>query len=121
MFRCIFLRQENIIVQFVDRGWVLYIFLCCNVQVCSLQYFSIQRDLDALGQKVNVISEESARLCHAHLESHDHIKEKEEGVFTVWTALVKRSKIRKDKLVQAEQLQRFLNTFRDLRYIHVHV
>ncbi len=86
---------------------------CCNVVHCN---FCIQRDLDALGQKVNVISEESSRLCHAYLESHDHIKEKEEGVFTVWTALVKRSKVRKDKLVQAEQLQRFLNTFRDLRY-----
>lgn len=117
--------------QVLSTSYSMQLYGCIIISSCSLTFsnfpvlissyssgiLNFQRDLDALGQKVNVLSGESARLCQAHPESYDHIKEKEESVVTTWMALVERSKVRKDKLVQAEQLQQFLNIYRDLRCV----
>jgi hypothetical protein len=66
-----------------------------------------------------MLSQECERLCSTYPESSPRIRGKEREVVEAWEALLMRSKSRGDKLVEAEQLQRFLNTFRDLRYGHV--
>ena len=43
------------------------------------------------------------------------MRRKERQAVSVWEALIDKSTRRKSKLVEAEQLQRFLNDFRDLR------
>ena len=44
------------------------------------------------------------------------MRRKERQAVSVWEALIDKSTRRKSKLVEAEQLQRFLNDFRDLRW-----
>lgn len=66
--------------------------------------------------KVQVLSRESARLCATYPESSARVRGKENEVLKVWNTLKDRSKAREDKLVEAEQLQRYLNNFRDLTY-----
>jgi spectrin beta len=68
-----------------------------------------------LKDKVKVLSDECRRLCDTYPESSSHVKDKENDVLSAWEKLLERSKARKEKLVEAEQLQRFLNNFRDLR------
>ena len=74
-----------------------------------------QRDLAALNNKIKLLSQECERLCTTYPESSTRIRGKEREVVKAWEALLSRSKAREDKLVEAEQLQRFLNTFRNLR------
>ena len=62
-----------------------------------------------------MLSDECKRLCDTYPESSSHVKDKEKDVLSAWEKLMERSKARKEKLVEAEQLQRFLNNFRDLR------
>ena len=76
-----------------------------------------QRDLAALNDKVKTLSKECKRLCDTYPESSVHVNDKENDVLLVWEKLLGRSKARKDKLIEAEQLQRFLNNFRDLKYV----
>ena len=70
----------------------------------------------ALKNKIKALSKECERLCSAYPESSPRVQGKEREVMKAWEALLNRSKAREDKLVEAEQLQRYLNTFRDLRY-----
>ena len=74
----------------------------------------IQRDLDALGKKVKMISQECARLSATYPESGRHVSERDREVAAAWSTLLKRSQARSSKLLEAEQLQRYLNAFRDL-------
>ena len=78
--------------------------------------FPSQRDLAALEKKVKVLSEETARLSKTYPESATRVQVKEREVTSTWQALVAKSQARASKLVQAEQLQRYLSNFRDLRY-----
>ena len=70
----------------------------------------------ALSNKIKILSKECERLCSTYPESSLRVQGKEKEVVKAWEALLNRSKAREDKLVEAEQLQRYLNTFRDLRY-----
>ena len=74
-----------------------------------------QRDLAALEKKVNVLSQESQRLSKTYPDSAALMREREREVATAWKALLTKSHARNSKLVEAEQLQRYFNDFRDLR------
>ena len=76
-----------------------------------------QRDLAALEKQVSLLSQEAKRLANTYPERASHVRKKEQQTLTMWKALIERSTGRKNKLVEAEQLQRFLNDFRDLRYL----
>ena len=80
----------------------------------SLPPFS-QRDLAALEKQVKLLSQETQRLSTTYPDKATHVGRKEQQAVTVWRALISKSSARKSKLVEAEQLQRFLNDFRDLR------
>ena len=60
--------------------------------------------------------QEARRLTADYTSRTSHVNDKVEEVLVVWKTLVARSQARKKKLVQAEQLQHYLNTFRDLRW-----
>ena len=69
----------------------------------------------ALSNKIKTLSRECERLCSTYPESSPRVRGKEREVVRAWEDLLSSSKAREDKLVEAEQLQRYLNTFRDLR------
>ena len=66
---------------------------------------------------IKLLSRESKRLSSKYAESKVHVKGREDEVLVAWEALLARTQARRYKLVESEQLQRFLNTFRDLRYV----
>ena len=75
----------------------------------------LQRDLEALGKKVEILSKETKRLCQTYPDAEQRVKRKDQEVSAVWRDLLNKTKARKDKLLEAEELQNFLNEFRDLR------
>jgi len=74
--------------------------------------FYIQRDLKALGKSVEVLSQESPKLSGLYPESADLVITIEKDIGDVWNRLMSRTKDCKGKLLQAEQLQLFLNEYR---------
>ena len=64
---------------------------------------------------MKVLSQECQRLSKTYPESAALIREKEREVVTTWQTLLTKSQARNSKLVEAEQLQQYLNDFRDLR------
>ena len=85
------------------------------LELCFIHSLFVQRDLAALKNKITILSQECERLCSTYPESSPRVRGKEREVARAWEGLLTRSQVRKDKLVEAEQLQRYLNTFRDLR------
>ena len=84
-----------------------------TLSLCLLYYF--QRDLKALGKSVEVLSQESSRLSGLYPESADIVIAIEKEIGDVWNRLMSRTEARKGKLLEAEQLQLFLNEYTDLR------
>ena len=79
--------------------------------------YYIQRDLKALGKSVEVLSQEASRLSGLYPESADLVITIEKETGDVWNRLMSRTEARKRKLSEAEQLQLFLNEYRDLRLL----
>lgn len=86
-----------------------------SVQALQRKHEGFERDLAALKNKITTLSQECERLSSTYPESSPRVRGKEREVVQAWEALLTRSEARKDKLVEAEQLQRYLNSFRDLR------
>ena len=81
----------------------------------------LQHDLEPLQQRVKQLSQLAKRLSSTYPDSAKLLKLKEEEAVGVWRELTNKSQKRKEKLGQAEELQRFLNDFRDLRYKICHI
>ena len=76
----------------------------------------LQHDLAPLEQRVKQLSREGQRLSTSYFESSTHIAARESKAVTAWRELNAKSQRRKQKLEQAEELQYYLNDFRDLRF-----
>ena len=79
--------------------------------------YYIQRDLKVLGKSIEVLSQEASRLSGLYPESADLVITIEKETGDVWNRLMSRTEARKRKLSEAEQLQLFLNEYRDLRLL----
>lgn len=60
------------------------------------------------------ITQEAERLIVHFPDAQQHIAAKHEEMVKAWNGLVEKSTIRKEKLVQAEQLQMYFNDYREL-------
>ncbi|KAJ8346496.1 hypothetical protein SKAU_G00278970 [Synaphobranchus kaupii] len=85
-----------------------------GVQALQRKHEGFERDLAALGDKVNSLGETAARLMQSHPEAADDITDKRSELNTAWTSLVGRADQRKDRLGNSHDLQRFISDFRDL-------
>ncbi|XP_063288681.1 spectrin alpha chain, non-erythrocytic 1 isoform X6 [Pelobates fuscus] len=85
-----------------------------SVQALQRKHEGFERDLAALGDKVNSLGETALRLIQSHPESADDIQEKCKELNQAWSSLGKRADQRKKKLEDSHDLQRFLSDFRDL-------
>ncbi|XP_063792531.1 spectrin alpha chain, non-erythrocytic 1 isoform X8 [Pseudophryne corroboree] len=85
-----------------------------SVQALQRKHEGFERDLAALGDKVNSLGETAQRLIQSHPESADDIQEKCTELNQAWNSLGKRADKRKEKLGDSHDLQRFLSDFRDL-------
>ncbi|KAE8583019.1 hypothetical protein XENTR_v10020411 [Xenopus tropicalis] len=85
-----------------------------SVQALQRKHEGFERDLAALGDKVNSLGETAERLIQSHPESADDIQEKCTELNQAWNSLGTRANQRKEKLGDSHDLQRFLSDFRDL-------
>uniref|UniRef100_A0A8C9RAW9 Spectrin alpha chain, non-erythrocytic 1 n=1 Tax=Scleropages formosus TaxID=113540 RepID=A0A8C9RAW9_SCLFO len=85
-----------------------------SVQALQRKHEGFERDLAALGDKVNSLGETAERLIQSHPEAVDDIQEKCTELNAAWSSLVGRADQRKSKLGSSHDLQRFLSDFRDL-------
>ncbi|KAG8554928.1 hypothetical protein GDO81_003933 [Engystomops pustulosus] len=85
-----------------------------SVQALQRKHEGFERDLAALGDKVNSLGETAERLIQSHPESAEDIQEKCTELNQAWNSLGKRADNRKEKLGDSHDLQRFLSDFRDL-------
>uniref|UniRef100_A0A2K6GT26 Spectrin alpha chain, non-erythrocytic 1 n=1 Tax=Propithecus coquereli TaxID=379532 RepID=A0A2K6GT26_PROCO len=85
-----------------------------SVQALQRKHEGFERDLAALGDKVNSLGETAERLIQSHPESAEDLQEKCTELNQAWNSLGKRADQRKAKLGDSHDLQRFLSDFRDL-------
>uniref|UniRef100_A0A8B9T7S7 Spectrin alpha chain, non-erythrocytic 1 n=1 Tax=Anas platyrhynchos TaxID=8839 RepID=A0A8B9T7S7_ANAPL len=85
-----------------------------SVQALQRKHEGFERDLAALGDKVNSLGETAQRLIQSHPESAEDLQEKCTELNQAWNSLGKRADQRKEKLGDSHDLQRFLSDFRDL-------
>uniref|UniRef100_A0A8C6YIH4 Spectrin alpha, non-erythrocytic 1 n=1 Tax=Naja naja TaxID=35670 RepID=A0A8C6YIH4_NAJNA len=85
-----------------------------SVQALQRKHEGFERDLAALGDKVNSLGETAERLIQSHPESSEDLQEKCTELNQAWNSLGKRANERKEKLGESHDLQRFLSDFRDL-------
>uniref|UniRef100_A0A673IDX0 Spectrin alpha chain, non-erythrocytic 1 n=1 Tax=Sinocyclocheilus rhinocerous TaxID=307959 RepID=A0A673IDX0_9TELE len=69
-----------------------------SVQALQRKHEGFERDLAALGDKVNSLGETAERLIQSHPEAVDDIQEKCTELNTAWSSLVGRADQRKEKL-----------------------
>ncbi|XP_041430679.1 spectrin alpha chain, non-erythrocytic 1 isoform X5 [Xenopus laevis] len=85
-----------------------------SAQALQRKHEGFERDLAALGDKMNSLGETAERLIQSHPESADDIQEKCTELNQAWNSLGTRANQRKEKLGDSHDLQRFLSDFRDL-------
>ena len=73
-----------------------------------------QLDLKALGEKVESVSREAEDLASRFPEGQEHLAEQRDEVVSSWRRLQEKASSKKSNLTQSEELQKFLNDFRDL-------
>lgn len=73
-----------------------------------------QLDLKALGEKVESIAHEAEDLASRFPEGQGHLAEQRDDVVSSWRRLQEKASSKKSNLTQSEELQKFLNDFRDL-------
>ncbi|XP_021964674.1 spectrin alpha chain isoform X2 [Folsomia candida] len=85
-----------------------------SIQALQRKHEGVERDLAALQDKVNTLSQEAERLCGIHIDHAGQIRDKENEIGENWGALIKRAEERKSKLEDSYSLHRFLSEYRDL-------
>merc|ERR1719342_1756046 len=85
-----------------------------SVQAFQRKHEGLERDLAALGEKINQLDEKASKLMHIHKDSAEVIYEKQKEINEEWTQLCSKANLRKGKLLDSYDLQRFLSDYRDL-------
>merc|ERR1719245_2226958 len=85
-----------------------------TVQALQRKHEGLERDLAALGDKINQLDEKASKLMHIHKDSAEVIYEKQKDINEEWTHLCSKANLRKVKLLDSYDLQRFLSDYRDL-------
>ena len=85
-----------------------------TVQALQRKHEGLERDLAALGDKINQLDEKASKLMHTHAESSEVIYETQKDINEEWTHLSAKCNLRKVKLLDSYDLQRFLSDYRDL-------
>ncbi|XP_074654192.1 spectrin alpha chain-like [Tubulanus polymorphus] len=85
-----------------------------SVQALQRKHEVIERDLAALGEKVESLDTEAERLEDLHPECGDQIHNKRSEIDSNWDSLKRKAESRKGRLDAAYYLHRFLADFREL-------
>lgn len=85
-----------------------------SVQTLQRKHEGLERDLAALGDKIQQLDSTATRLMQTHPESAEQTYTKQSEINNEWTQLTEKANARKEKLLDSYDLQRFLADYRDL-------
>ncbi len=85
-----------------------------SVQALQRKHEGLERDLAALGDKIERLEDTATKLKQNHPESTQVIVEKQSEIQDDWKQLRTKAVTRKEKLLDSYDLQRFLSDYRDL-------
>lgn len=83
-----------------------------TVQRLQRKHDGLERDLAALGLKVQELDETATRLTQTHPDQTQSIFDHQEEINNRWNDLTSKANSRKSKLLDSYDLQRFLSDFR---------
>ena len=85
-----------------------------SVQALQRKHEGLERDLAALGDKIKNLNEVASKLSNNHPDSSQDIYIKHTEINEMWSSLNSKAMVRKEKLLDSYDLQRFLSDYRDL-------
>ncbi|KAJ8038539.1 Spectrin alpha chain, non-erythrocytic 1 [Holothuria leucospilota] len=85
-----------------------------SVQALERKHDGLERDLNALEDKVTALCQEADRLEQAHPDSAPEVQSKKDEIANNWENLRSKADDRKVKLDESHKLQRFLTDYREL-------
>lgn len=71
-----------------------------TVQALQRKHEGLERDLAALGDKINQLDEKASKLMHTHKDNAEIIYEKQKDINEEWTHLCAKANLRKVKLLE---------------------
>jgi len=85
-----------------------------SVQALQRKHEGLERDLAALGDKVTQLNDAANKMSKNHPDSGVIIQDGKTEINEEWTQLNTKALLRKEKLLDSYDLQRFLSDYRDL-------
>lgn len=85
-----------------------------SVQTLQRKHEGLERDLAALRDKIRQLDETANRLMQTHPDTADQTYAKQTEINEEWTQIQSKANLRKEKLLDSYDLQRFLSDYRDL-------
>jgi spectrin alpha len=85
-----------------------------SVQALQRKHEGLERDLAALGEKIENLEDGAAKLIKNHPMSQSEITERKGEILQDWKSLNTTALLRKEKLLDSYDFQRFLSDYRDL-------
>ncbi|XP_046912675.2 spectrin alpha chain isoform X2 [Dermatophagoides farinae] len=85
-----------------------------SVQALQRKHENFERDLAALGDKVDNQIKQADKLSKKHSHGNDHIASKKANLENAWKQLKAKSDERRKRLDEAYQVQKFLSDYKDL-------
>lgn len=85
-----------------------------SIQALVRKHEAFETEIAAVREQVEAVQAEAEKLTESFPDAKDHIEAKKEETIETWSELVEKSNQRKEKLVQAEQLQAYFDEYRDL-------
>ena len=108
------INEKDAIISTDDYGRDLV-----SVQNLQRKHEGVERDLGALAEKVDLLSQEADRLCEKHPDLAEQTQAKQREIEGAWRQLQSKSAERRVKLEHSYLLQQFLADYRDLiSWIH---
>lgn len=85
-----------------------------SVQTLQRKHEGLERDLDALRDKIRQLDETANRLMQSHPDSAEMTYAKQKEINEMWDQITNKAQARKTRLLDSYDLQRFLSDYRDL-------
>ncbi|XP_063699935.1 spectrin beta chain, non-erythrocytic 5 isoform X3 [Culicoides brevitarsis] len=84
------------------------------IQALVRQHEAFETELKAVKDQIEAVQNDANKLSETFPDAAEHIEVKKEETIEAWADLLERTKLRKLKLEQAEQLQAYFDEYRDI-------
>uniref|UniRef100_A0A182PG07 Spectrin beta chain n=1 Tax=Anopheles epiroticus TaxID=199890 RepID=A0A182PG07_9DIPT len=85
-----------------------------TIQSLARTHEAFEAELGAIKEQLESVVNEAQKLAETYPDAKEHVEVKRDETIEVWSDLKERTVQRKEKLMQAEQLQAYFDEYRDL-------